>query len=228
MLGVAGGAGHVYEGQCSSSFLILKEEHPYCLVDLGLGVTHSLKSYGFDIPNKIIITHNHTDHAGELPVVLRVEEAKGRKLQIYSAKPVSKRLQTHRLAEHAEQYESIELAEWLSPALKETLPLGDELSIKFHPAQHSECCFGFIIYHDKTPLIGYTADSGFSQELYNSVSQCQISIYDAREQGNKWHASFDEVASYMNDGGFIIGHGVNTISIRENTNLLFPGQIINL
>lgn len=228
ILGVAGGAGHVYEGCCSSSFLILKNEKPFCLVDLGLGVTRTLKSYGFDIPDKVIITHNHTDHAGELPVVLRVEEAKGRQLQIYSAKPVSGRLQKHRLAEHAELYESTNLAKWLSPSPHEQIALSDELSITFIPAQHSECCFGFVVSNNDTPLIGYTADSGFNKELYDTVSKCQVAIYDAREQGNKWHASFDEVAPYAADGGAIISHGLSNISTQRTMNLLFPGQIINL
>lgn len=228
ILGVAKGAGHVYEGVCSSSFLILKNAMPFCLVDLGLGVTHKLQSYGYSIPDNVIITHNHTDHAGELPVVLRVEEAQGRKLKIYSAHQVSERLRTMRLAEHAELYTSSDLAEWYSPAPDTAIALDDELSITFYKSQHSECCFGFVISQGKKPLIGYTADSGFNPELYNRIAQCKVSIYDARENGNKWHASIEEAAPYLETGGFIIGHGLNTEAIPKDKGFLFPGQIINI
>ena len=48
------------------------------LVDLGLGVVHSYQKNfpGFQLPNLIYISHNHTDHAGELPVVIAVEGKK--------------------------------------------------------------------------------------------------------------------------------------------------------
>lgn len=232
VLGVAGGAAHVYEGLCSSSFLITKNGEPFCLVDLGLGVTQALRHAGYDIPDKVIITHNHTDHAGELPVVLRVEEALGRKLSIYSAKPVSERLRQHRMAEHSDLYCSSQLANWVSPFPEENIPLSDNLSIAFYSSQHSECCYGFVIYLEEnnkySPLIGYTADSGFNPELYKRISQCKHAIYDARERGNQWHASLDEVKPFLNRNASIIGHGIDKVNSKTIPNLLFPGQLINI
>ncbi|WP_290704790.1 MBL fold metallo-hydrolase [Amphritea sp.] len=233
VLGVAGGAAHVYEGHCSSSFIILKNDEPFCLVDLGLGVTRSLKRYGYQIPDKIIITHNHTDHAGELPVVLRVEEAQGKQLCIYSAKPVSERLRKHRIAEHLDLYCSSELAQWVSPLPEEEIQLSDNLSIAFYVGQHSECCFGFVIYQQKdltesVPLIGYTADSGLYPELYSKITQCKYSIYDAREFGNRWHASLEEVNPFLDNDSYIIGHGIEKVNSLNHSALLFPGQLINI
>jgi ribonuclease BN (tRNA processing enzyme) len=237
VLGVSGGAGHVYHGDCSSSFLILKNAKPIVLVDLGLGVTRALKHYGYALPETVVITHNHTDHAGELPVVLRVEESLGRRLNIIAAAPVSERLQRHRMAEHAELYQPIELADWVSPEPETCIPLVDDLSITFHAAQHSELCFGFVISRlsgiTKIPLIGYTGDSGYLPSLYEKISRCLVSIFDARPKGNKWHAGVEEAEAFLEGRisqgpAYIIGHGVDVENIPEHGKMMRPGQIINI
>jgi ribonuclease BN (tRNA processing enzyme) len=228
ILGVAGGAGHIYDGSCSSSFLVLKDDQPICLIDLGLGVTRRLKDYGYCLPETLVITHNHTDHAGELPVVLRVESAQQRRLNIVAAAPVAERLKQHRMAEHAELFQPDELANWIAPAPETTIPLVDDLDITFHAAQHSELCFGFVISRADIPLIGYTADSGCFAPLYETLSHCQVAIYDARPKGSLWHAGLDEVTPFLNDHAYIIGHDMDEQSIPEGSRLLRPGQYINL
>ncbi|SIS41692.1 MBL fold metallo-hydrolase [Neptunomonas antarctica] len=237
VLGVSGGAGHVYHGDCSSSFLILKNDEPLVLVDLGLGVIQALKYYVYSLPETVVITHNHTDHAGELPVVLRVEESLGRRLNIMAAAPVSERLQRHRMAEHAELYQPGELASWISPEPETCIPLVDDLSITFHAAQHSELCFGFVISRSngtgKIPLIGYTGDSGYLPSLYEKISCCLVSIFDARPKGNQWHAGMEELDAFLNKcilkgHAYIIGHGVDVQNIPEHDRMMRPGQIIHI
>ncbi|WP_241235073.1 MBL fold metallo-hydrolase [Amphritea opalescens] len=228
ILGVAGGAGHIYHGRCSSSFLILKDDHPICLIDLGLGVTCRLKDYGYTLPDTLVITHNHTDHAGELPVVLRVESAQQRQLNIVAAAPVAERLKRYRMAEHAELFQPEELANWIAPAPETTTPLVDDLDITFHAAQHSELCFGFVISREGIPLIGYTADSGCFAPLYEALADCRVAIYDARPAGSRWHAGLDEVAPYLNDQAYIIGHDLDEQNIPDDSRLLRPGQYIHL
>lgn len=232
ILGVAGGAAPVYEGLCSSSFLVLKNDQPFCLVDLGLGVARALSGYGYLIPDKVIITHNHTDHSGELPVVLRVETGRQRMLQIYSAEPVARRLQQHRMAEHAELFNPTQLAHWISPRPAQSVPLSDDLSLVFHPARHSECCYGFVIYrresNGRIPLLGYSGDSGYCTDLYDKISSCRLAIYDAREKGNQWHAGVDEVEPWLGENGYIIGHGREDLAVSESSRLLYPGQVIEI
>lgn len=232
VLGVAGGAGHIYDGSCSSSFLILKNNEPIVLVDLGLGVIRALKYYGYSLPDTAVITHNHTDHSGELPVVLRVEEAKGRLLNIVAAASVSERLQKHRMAEHTELYQPSDLANWISPESEVEIPLLDDLAITFHPTQHSELCYGFVISRlsgiKKTPLIGYTGDSGCLPSLYKKISRCMVSVFDARLKGNKWHAAIEEVRPFLTEHSYIIGHGIDAQSSPEYNRMMWPGQLIDI
>lgn len=232
VLGVAGGAGHIYDGSCSSSFLILKNDEPIVLVDLGLGVIRALKYYGYSLPDTAVITHNHTDHSGELPVVLRVEEARGRLLNIVAAASVSERLQQHRMAEHTELYQPSDLANWISPESEVEIPLLDDLTITFHRTQHSELCYGFVISRSsgakKIPLIGYTGDSGCLSSLYDKVTRCSVSVFDARLQRSKWHAGIEEVEPFLQKHSYIIGHGINAQNIPEHSRLMQPGQLIDV
>ncbi|EAR59569.1 MBL fold metallo-hydrolase [Neptuniibacter caesariensis] len=228
ILGIAGGAGYVYEGHCSSSFLLLKGEKPVCLIDLGLGVTRTLTQYGYSLPDTVIITHNHTDHAGELPVVIRVEESKGRRLNIAAATPVSERLKHQRMAEHNDLYPAETLANWLSLPPNERSDLTDDLQIQFIEAKHSEKCFGFKLFLKgiDTPLLGYTGDSGFYPSLYQQISQCSVSIFDARPNGNEWHAGIDELEAYQRTS-YIIGHGMIGLD-SEDERLLQSGQRVTI
>ena len=51
------------------------------MADLGIGVCKSAQELIGEVPSTIFISHNHSDHAGELPVVLAVEGSKHRVLE---------------------------------------------------------------------------------------------------------------------------------------------------
>lgn len=236
VLGVGGGADHVYKGICSSSLLLLKNEQPFCLIDLGLGVVKALSEYGFALPPNVVITHNHTDHSGELPVVLRVEHAKGNMLRVLAQEEVSLRLQAHRMAEHTQVCNIQELAVWDTALEGERLYLDEDYYLRFYRAKHSELCFGFVVYRksaedDGLPLFAYSADSGFDQTFYDDLSMAPVLILDARENGNAWHAGFDEVNTSIDSDVFIIGHGIEQDDIsnaQTQLSLLQPGQLLEL
>ncbi len=236
VLGVGGGADHVYKGICSSSLLLLKNEQPFCLIDLGLGVVKALSHYGFALPPNVVITHNHTDHSGELPVVLRVEHARENRLRVIAQEEVSSRLQSHRMAEHAQVCNIQELAVWDTAKEGERLYLDKDYYLRFYRAKHSELCFGFVVYRqsaeeDGLPLFAYSADSGFDKSFYDDISVAPLLILDARENGNDWHAGFDEVSALIDSEVFIIGHGIEQEDIsnaQTQLSLLKPGQVLEL
>ncbi|WP_421867919.1 MBL fold metallo-hydrolase [Motiliproteus sp.] len=208
ILGVGGGISHIYQSECSSSLLLLRHQQPWALIDLGLGVVDALHRQGWSLPERVLISHNHTDHAGELPVVLRVEQAAGRRLQVLAETGVCQRLIEHRMAEHAQLIDPHELAEWRSAEAGERVDLGAGLTLEWLPTRHSERCFGFLLYLEGAPLLGYSADSGELTSLYQRLCEAPTVIFDARETGSDWHAGFDQIQPWLAAGRYLISHGI--------------------
>jgi ribonuclease BN (tRNA processing enzyme) len=128
VLGVGAGATAVFHGEASSSFVICQRGQPILLLDAvscclprctvhrqdmsdtegsyidtcalqGLGAVSACIRHTGSIPDHIYISHNHTDHSGELPVLLAVERQRGRRLNLYAEAGVMGRLTEHRLHE---------------------------------------------------------------------------------------------------------------------------------
>jgi len=214
IIGTGAGASSIYDDLTSSSLMLLADNQPFCLVDLGLGVGREVvKTFG-EFPRDIIITHNHSDHAGDLPVVLRVELAKGHRCNVIGQTQVIERLKTHRVAEHFEQLSAEELADWQAAECGEVTALQHGLSIEFYPGVHSELSFGFVIRdHNHHPRLSYTADSRLEDALYEPLAKADVFILDARPKPNAWHAAFDEVKPWLNKGVYILGHGLSVQQI---------------
>ncbi|MDX1351979.1 MAG: MBL fold metallo-hydrolase [Thiomicrorhabdus sp.] len=230
VIGSGAGASSVYEGLTSSSFMLLEKGKPFCLVDLGLGVGNKTIEMFNGFPKNVIITHNHSDHAGDLPVVLRVELAQGNKMTVIAAEPVQQRLKLHRIAEHLQQMSADELANWLAVAELERVSIGHGLSIEFYPGIHSELSYGFALFDDNNRMrLSYTADSQFNQTFYQTLSQADVFIVDARPLQNSWHASFNEIEPWLKKNSYILGHGLSKPKARTlypQLPLLFAEQKI--
>ncbi len=232
VLGSGAGASYLYDHLPSTSFMLLANQQPFCLVDLGFGVTHQVFQHFKTFPPQIIITHNHSDHAGELPVVARVELAQGRKLQVFAEQEIAERLQTHRLAEHADQLSPEEIIDWVSPPIATRTPLAHGLEISFYPGKHSEKSCGFILYQTNRPIFSYSADSQLDEAFYTILNQAETFIMDARPTSNAWHADFAQIKPWLQAHRYILGHGINpknrTTAEYAGLQLLFSGDRLTL
>jgi len=226
VLGTGAGASMIYHGLTSTSFMLLQDEQPICLIDLGLGVGRKVIEAFGGFPKNIIVTHNHSDHAADLPVVLRVEEAQGKRCRVIVQKEVAERLQKFRLSEHSQVKDPLELADWVSIDSEVKTAINDVLDIEFFPAEHSELCFGFMLYYKGKPMLSYTADSTLYLPLYEVLDQAPYFIIDARHKQNSWHANFDEVIPWLKSGRFIAGHGLSLeeIELYSDLPLLKEGE----
>ncbi|MEA1989186.1 MAG: MBL fold metallo-hydrolase [Pseudomonadota bacterium] len=209
VIGSGAGASYIYDGLTSSSFMLLQEGKPFCLIDLGLGVGQQVIQRFGQFPRNIVITHNHSDHAGDLPVVLRVELAKQNKCKVIAAKEVAERLKQYRIAEHLEQMDAESLADWIGIAENEKTDMGFGLTIEFYPGVHSELSYGFVVRDQNGHArLSYTGDSKFEEDLYHKLSEADVFIMDARAEVNKWHANFSEIKGLLTPNRYIIGHGL--------------------
>lgn len=230
VIGSGAGASYIYDGLTSSSFMLLHNGEPFCLIDLGLGVGRQvIEMFGL-FPRNIVITHNHSDHAGDLAVVLRVELARERKCKVIAAKPVSVRLKKHRIAEHLEQMDADSLADWNGISENQKSDIGFGLTIEFYLGVHSELSYGFIVRDQNGHArLSYTGDSKFQPELYQTLSEAAVFIMDARPKANPWHANFTEVKDWLTPNRYILGHGLTKEqAMKEYASLplLFSNQQI--
>jgi len=231
VVGSGAGASYIYDGLTSSSFMLLCDGEPFCLVDLGLGVGRKVIEFFGQFPKNIVITHNHSDHAGDLPVVLRVELAKQKKSKVFAAEPVVARLKQARVAEHLEQMSAEALSDWVGLNPTEKAEIGHGLTIEFYQGVHSELSFGFMIRdQDNQARLSYTGDSQFVEDLYQTLSVANVFIMDARPKHNAWHASFDQVQDWLKSGAYILGHGLSkeqALKSYAGLPLLLENQKVN-
>jgi hypothetical protein len=117
------------------------------------------------LPEAVYVSHNHTDHAGELPVVLAVERAKGRKLRLCAQHDVLARLTAHRLHELQSTGRGVDYfcttvsLEAAQPAVVVELARGSSLRMCPLLSRHAELCYGGVLLLDEDPLLGWTVSS---------------------------------------------------------------------
>ncbi len=90
-------------------------------------------------------------------------------------------------------------------------------------SQHSELCYGFVLYHSScssagasssagsgaagegsgglVPLLGWSADSGCCELLYAQLAEAPVLLLDARRQASREHAGFEQVAELLAEQG---------------------------
>ena len=200
-LGTGKASTHIYHGEPSTGFVVIQDGEPVLLIGAGLGVIRSCVHYCKKVPDTIYISHNHSDHAGELPLLLSVEAGKGRRKRVAAEPEVMTRILNHRLAEY---HESInlsnrklsDLAEFIDCPEQELTHVTTNFSIVPHKSQHSERCHGFVLYYMERPVLGWSADSGYDVNFYNKLAEAPVMVLDARQTGSYDHAGFENVIEY--------------------------------
>lgn len=196
-LGTGAGTTTVIYGDPSSSFAILIGEECRLLVDLGYGVARQALHYLKLLPTKVYISHNHSDHSGDLPVAALRSASQGQRFTIWSAPEVERRLKEHRFNEFLEAGGLPEyIADWITtPENVETF-IDEDFSLIPQRGQHSETCFGFVLRFRGEAILGYSADSGFFRKLYDRLLEAPTLVLDGRAKGSTEHASFEELEAF--------------------------------
>jgi len=222
IIGVGGGMSGVYDGEPSTSWVLVENGSPVIIFDLGLGVTKPYLSYFKEVPERIYISHNHSDHSGELPVVLAVEKAKNRKLQVYAHPEILSRLNEHRLHELNSASKNLEEF-YVSKPCRDGIKtkVTEHVTIQTIQSIHSETCFGLLIYIEGKLAIGWSSDSAFSEDYYDKFWDAPIIILDGRLSGSKEHAGFEEIESYIakkpNRKVYVLGYGNRSLPSKNYT-----------
>lgn len=212
VLGTGKGATAVYQGSPSSSFVLIVDGKCRLLVDIGIGVAQEcITSCGY-IPDHVFVTHNHTDHSGELPVVLAVEQARGRKLSIISGPLVEEVLKAHRLHELLSTEISLnEFARWTRALPGNSIQIDADIQLKIFRACHQEPSYGFLLYVKGTPILGFSGDSGYDEGFYRQLLDAPWVLLDGRAEGNSDHAEFTEINDFARQHPrhqfLVTGHG---------------------
>jgi ribonuclease BN (tRNA processing enzyme) len=245
-LGVGKGATAVYSNQASSSFALVRRSTGECiiLIDIGLGSMFALQKYLKDTnvkPRQIFVSHNHTDHSGELPVYI-ANEALTSPVRIICYTGVQSRLRQHRCAElESSTTDLFQNVHWVMCDESQTVEIdsGDpnsKLTIRVQRSQHSELCGGFLLYENDNPILGFSGDSGYNEAFYTFLWTAPTILVDGRATSTFEHASFDEILKFYKRIGaqrrvLVYHYGLDnekpTFPIKDVSAVL-PGQGIQL
>ncbi|XP_022801603.1 uncharacterized protein LOC111339252 isoform X2 [Stylophora pistillata] len=210
-VGTGTGTTAVLHGQPSSSAIVFHRGKPLLMVDVGAGVVKACRerlAYN-EFPRNVFITHNHLDHAGELPLLFAFESmrrylAREPRLRVLSGPEVQHKLKIHRLDEMLSLYTPEQAADWLACEQNggpTYLDDDKQFSIKTYRTLHSEICYGFVLYFKEEPILGYCVDSGFKEDVFEFFFQASTVIVDARDNGTKEHASPSDTKVYVTGYG---------------------------
>jgi ribonuclease BN (tRNA processing enzyme) len=245
-LGVGKGATAVYSNKTSSAFALIRRSTAECilLIDIGLGAIYALQKY-LNNPNvkpqNIFVSHNHTDHSGELPVYI-ANEALNIPIRIYCYTGVQCRLRQHRCAElESSTTDLFKNVQWIMCDEAQTVDIdsGDpnsKLKLRIQRSQHSELCAGFVLYENDDPIVSFSGDSGFNEPFYKFLWTAPTILVDGRATSTYEHASFDEIAEFYVKAGaqrrvFVYHYGLEdekpTFTMKDVT-AVSPGQGIQL
>ena len=245
-LGVGKGATAVYSNKTSSSFALQRRSTGECilLIDIGLGSIYALQQYlkttKFQ-PRQIFVSHNHSDHSGELPVYIANEGLKST-VRVYSFSGIQSRLRHNRCAElDSSTTDLFKNVQWIPCNESESISLdsGDpksNLMIHVQQSQHSELCAGFVLYENDHPILSFSGDSGFNTAFFDFLWTAPLILVDGRQGSTYEHASFDEILNFYKTKDpskkvYVYHYGLDNEKPSfpvENVSAIVPGQVVQL
>jgi hypothetical protein len=231
-LGVGRGADGVFRDACSSSLLIMDDARPILLVDVGYGVVRRYSKISSEFTCPIYISHNHSDHTAELPIIGPVLRSRGIRLPLLAEAGVMERIRQHRLHELlATGIPLDDFFEFRPLEVGAVYQLTEDVGLEPIQGLHAERSFGFILCWRGAPILAASGDSGYSEDLYSKLSVADNLLLDGRESGNSEHAAFDRLdlwaAEHPGAKVWVTGYGETTYS-PHHFSLCRPGEAIHL
>jgi ribonuclease BN (tRNA processing enzyme) len=198
-LGIGKGASYVTKGIPSTAFVISIDDSPYLWIDMGAGIVIA-SQYQFPdvLPHRIFISHNHSDHTGDLPVLVAMQISnRNKSLELLGSQDVLHLIKTHRLHELTPDPHVLDEAIlWYPIENGLILPQISDLSLQLYKTKHSYLCYGFTLHLKEKAIFAYSADSPYDEVLYNELIQARIVVINGRQEANFDHAGFTELDIY--------------------------------
>lgn len=197
-LGTGTGSSNFFTGHPSSAYLLQTAGAENLLMDCGTGVGRALMSAtGGALAHHIYVSHNHSDHTGDLPVYVATAQAQGSQpVNLYGHRDVLSIVEIHRLHELRTQGRSLAVT-WHAEDGIVRLP-ECRLELELLRTGHSYLCYGFLARDlvSGDPILGWTADSPFDKGLYAKISEAPVVIAHCRTSQSDDHATFAEVEKF--------------------------------
>ncbi len=92
--------------------------------------------------------------------------------------------------------ENIARIDWIEADAQNTIQLEHGMKLRLFEAQHSYLCYGFVLWRHGQPVFGYSADTGYTKPIYDTITRAPIAVIDGRDKGDQWHASMSEIDAY--------------------------------
>ena len=192
-LGVGKGATHFKSGEPSSAYAICRGDEAVLVLDCGPGTGLSYRRHiGDTWPKHLYVSHNHADHAAELPMFVTSQTMHDEQLHIYAHPDVAGILRERRLHECPYVADGVV---WHEADADNRLQLPD-FSLRLVRSAHSYLTYGFVLEIDGQPRFGWSSDCSYDESVYATLFAAPIVVLHARDGGNHDHADFRAVETF--------------------------------
>ncbi|SFQ97131.1 MBL fold metallo-hydrolase [Poseidonocella sedimentorum] len=231
-LGVGRGASNFLTGAPSTGYVLKRGGAPLLLLDCGAGIGLSARRHlGGALPDAAYISHNHSDHTGDLPLFLATRAPRRATLLCHPA--IAEILRVHRL--HELPSVGIDPArdiDWQLSDASDTITW-EGLQFTLLRTRHAYACYGALLSHEGRPILGWSADSRFDGALYDRLAAAPQVILHGRDAPGGDHATLEDIDAYARahpDRAFHIAHyGQSAYRFgAQNAVLLSEGDEISL